>query len=129
MPDSREARPVVGLGEALSGLAGTAFAMLRTRVELATVEFEELGERTKIMLVLVVVATMFSCFALIALSALVVALLWDSYRLAALLGVAVTYAIIAGVAIYALKRNGTARPFQASLEQLERDAEALRRKS
>lgn len=128
MPDSREGRPVVGLGEALSGLAGTALAMLRTRMELATVEFEELTERAKTMLVLVVVAAVFGCFALIALSALVVVLLWDSYPLAALLGVAVTYAVIAGVAVYALKRNATARPFGATLHELERDAEALRRR-
>lgn len=129
MPDAREGRPVVGLGEALSGLAGTVVAMLRTRMELATVEFEELTERAKTMLMLVVVATVFGCFALIALSALVVLLLWDSYRLAALLGVAVTYAVIAGIAVYALKRNAIARPFGATLHELERDADALRRRS
>jgi len=128
VPDSREARPAVGLGEALSGLAGTVVAMLRTRMELATVEFEELTERTKLSLVLVVVATVFGCFALIALSALVVVLLWDRYPVAALFGVAVAYAIIAGIALYALKRNAHS-PFAATLHELGRDAEALRRKS
>ena len=128
MPDSREERPVVGLGDALSGLAATAVAMLRTRLELATVEFEEQRERTKIMLVLVVVAAVFFCFALIALSALVVVLLWDRYPLAALGGVALTYVAIALVALVALKRNAYPRPFEATLHELERDAETLKRR-
>ena len=128
MPDSDE-RPAVGLGDALSGLAATAVAMLRTRLELATVEFEELRERTKIMLILVVVATVFFCFALIALSALAVVLLWNSYPLAALFGVVLVYVLIAAIALYALKRNAQPRPFAATLHELERDTEALRRRS
>jgi len=129
VPDSREGRTVVGLGDALSGLAASAVAMLRTRMELATLEFEEQRERTKMMLILAVVATVFACFTLIALSALVVTLFWERSPVGALLGVAVTYAIIAGIAIYALKQNSFPRPFAATLRELERDAEALRRKS
>lgn len=118
----------MGLGDALSAFAATAVAMLRTRLELATVEFEEQRERIKIMLLLVVIASLFACFALIALSALVVVLLWDSYRLAALLGVTVIYIVIAGIALYALKQTAAPRPFAATLHELERDAEALRRR-
>ena len=128
MPDSREDRPVVGLGDALSGLAATAIAMLRTRLELATVEFEEQRERTKIMLVLIVIATVFASFALIALSALVVVVLWNTYPLAALVGVVVAYLLIAGIALYALKQNAWPRPFATTLHELERDAEALRKR-
>ena len=128
MPDSDAGRPAVGLGEALSALASTTVATLRTRLELATVEFEEQRERTKLMLFLIVIATVFACFALIALSALVVVLLWDSYRLAALLGVALVYIVIAGSAFYALRQNTAPRPFSATLQQLERDAEVLRRR-
>ena len=127
MPDSHEGRPLVGLGDALSGFAATAVAMLRTRLELATVEFEEQRERTKQMLILAVIATFFSCFALTALSALVVALLWDSYPVAALVGVTVTYAVIAAVAVYLLKNHQYPRPFEATLHELERDAESLRK--
>jgi uncharacterized membrane protein YqjE len=127
MPDSREGRSGVGLGDALSGFAATAVAMLRTRLELATIEFDEQFERTKIMLVLLVVATVFACFTLIALSALVVALLWDSYPVAALVGVVVTYAVITGVALYLLKQGSYPKPFAATLHELERDAEALRK--
>jgi len=61
-------RPAAGLVAALSGMAATAVALLRTRLELATVEFEEERERIAAMLVLIVVATVFGCFALVALS-------------------------------------------------------------
>lgn len=126
MLESRDERPAVGLGDALSGLAATAIATLRTRLELATVEFEEQRERTKIVLVLVVIATVFFCFALVALSALVVVAFWDSYPLAALGGIVVFYAVIGAIALVALKRNAFPRPFEATLQQLERDAEAVR---
>jgi len=128
VPDSRESRPAVGLGDALSGLFATALATLRTRMELATVEFEELTERTKAMLVLIVIATVFGCFTLIALSALFVVLLWDSSPVAALLGVALAYAAVTVIAVYALRKNAVARPFAATLHELERDAEAIRNK-
>jgi uncharacterized membrane protein YqjE len=80
------------------------------------------------MLVLVVIATVCSCFALVALSVLVVALLWNSYPFAALCGVVIAYVIIAAVAVLALRRNAhaQARPFAATLAELERDAAALR---
>ena len=117
-----------GLGGALSGLAATFVATLRTRLELATVEFEEQRERTKLMLVLVVIATVFSSFALVALSVLAVALLWNTYPFGALCGVVIAYVVIAAVALLALRRNtrAQARPFAATLAELERDAAALR---
>ncbi|HEX8012209.1 MAG TPA: phage holin family protein [Casimicrobiaceae bacterium] len=129
MPDPGAERPAAGLGGALSGFAATTVAMLRTRLELATVEFEEERERTKIMLLLVVIATVFSCFALVALSVLIVALLWSSYPLGALVGVVLAYVIIAVLAWYLVRQNARAqgRPFAATLSELERDADALRR--
>jgi len=130
VPEPGAGRPAAGFGGALSGFVATLVAMLRTHLELATVEFEEQRERTKLMLVLVVIATMFSCFALVALSVLVVALLWNSYPLAALFGVVVAYAVIAALALFALRQNARAqaRPFAATLAELERDADALRRR-
>jgi uncharacterized membrane protein YqjE len=121
-------RPATGLGGALSGLTATLIATLRTRLELATVEFEEQRERTKILLILVVIATVFSCFAVVALSVLVVALLWNTYPLAALCGVVIAYVVVAVIAWYTVRQNAQAhgRPFAATLAELERDAEGLR---
>jgi uncharacterized membrane protein YqjE len=118
-----------GFASALSGIAATAVALLRTRLELATVEFEEERERVKSMLALIVVATVFACFAVITLSALVIAWFWDSHPLAAIAGVAIFHALIAGGALLALKQLAQAhvRPFASTLAELERDADALRR--
>jgi len=123
-------RPAAGLVAALSGMAATAVALLRTRFELATVEFEEERERIKVMIVLIVVATVFACFALVALSVLVVVSLWDRSPLLAISGVTIFYALIAAGAVLALKQQLQAhgRPFAATLAELERDAEAMRRK-
>ena len=123
-------RPAAGLVAALSGMAATAVALLRTRLELATVEFEEERERITAMLVLIVVATVFGCFALVALSVLVVVWLWDRSPLLAISGVTIFYVLIAAGAVLALKQQLQAhgRPFAATLAELERDAEAMRRK-
>lgn len=129
MAEPAAERPAGGLAAALSGIAATLVALLRTHLELATVEFEEERQRIQTMLVLVIVATAFACFALVALSVLVVVWLWDQYPLGAIFGVALVYALIAAGAVLALgrqRRNG--RPFAATLSELERGADALRRK-
>lgn len=128
MPEPAAERPAAGLAAALSGIAATAVALLRTRLELATLEFEEERERIKAMLALIVVAAVFACFALVALSVLVVVWLWDRYPLGAIAGVAIFYALIAACAAFGLKQlHAHGRPFAATLSELERDAEALRR--
>jgi uncharacterized membrane protein YqjE len=128
VPEPAAERPAAGLAAALSGIAATAVALLRTRLELATLEFEEERERIKAMLALIVVAAVFACFALVALSVLVVVWLWDRYPLGAIAGVAIFYALIAACAAFGLKQlQAHGRPFAATLSELERDAEALRR--
>jgi uncharacterized membrane protein YqjE len=128
VPEPAAERPAAGLAAALSGIAATLVALLRTHLELATVEFEEERKRIVTMLVLVMVATAFACFTLVALSVLVVVWLWDRYPLAAISGVALVYALIAAGAVLALRRQRNDRPFAATLSELERDADALRRK-
>src|SRR5216117_3419097 len=71
----------------------------------ATVEFEEERERITAMLVLIVVATVFGCFALVALSVLVVVWLWDRSPLLAITGVTIFYVLIAAGAVLALKQQ------------------------
>lgn len=131
MPEPASERPVAGLAAALSGIAATVVALLRTHLELATVEFEEVRARVSAMLALIVVATVFACCTFIALSVLVVVWLWDRNPLAVIAGVAVVYALIAACAALALKHqlHAQGRPFAATLSELERDAGALRRKT
>ena len=126
MADPAEQRPAGGISGALSQLAASLAALLHTRFELATVEFNEERERAKDLLVLTVIATVFFCFALIVASALVVYLLWETHPLGALVGVMLVYLAIGAGALVMLKRRGESRPFAATLAELERDVQSLR---
>ena len=65
----------------------------------------------------------------LSISVWVVVWLWDSHPLAAIAGVAIFHALIAGGAVLALNKQVQAhgRPFAATLAELERDADAMRR--
>jgi uncharacterized membrane protein YqjE len=126
MADPGEQRPAGGISGALSQLAASLVALLHTRFELATLEFEEERERAKDLLVLTVIATVFFSFALIVLSVLVVFLFWDTHPTMALTGVMLVYLAIGAVAIIKLKRRGETRPFAATLAELEKDVQAMR---
>ena len=116
-----------GLRAAAAQLAGTLLGLGRTRLELAAVEFEEARARAAERLVLVLVAGL--CFALVVLAAslLVVALFWDTHRIAALCALTIVYALLGLVALWriALQRKTEKPAFAATLAELERDREWL----
>lgn len=95
----------------------------RTRLELATVEFEEARARAAENLVLVLVAAAAFAFALLAASMLIVVLFWDTYRIAALVGMTLVYLLIGVFALWRLSEHKKADPpaFAATLAELERD--------
>ena len=126
MRQPASSRPPGGISGALSELAGTAIGLVHTRLELATVEFEEERERVKDVLVLVVVAAVFLCFAFAMLSSIIIILFWSTYPLTAVCTVTAAYIVIGGGALLMLRRRIQARPFAATLAELERDAESLR---
>jgi uncharacterized membrane protein YqjE len=113
---------------AMAQLGASAIGILRTRIELASVEFAEMRQRTKEMLVLGAVGTVLALFALLFASMFVIALFWDSYRLGAVGGVTLFYLVVALVVFARLKKiaKEAPSPFAASLEELEHDAAALR---
>jgi uncharacterized membrane protein YqjE len=123
------ARPAAGLGSALSQLSASALAMVRTRLELASVEFTEERERAKEMLLLVLSTVLVALFALLFASVFIIAYFWDSYRLTAVGAVTAFYVLLAVIFLVRLKQRMQEKhsPFAATLSQLEEDAEALRR--
>jgi uncharacterized membrane protein YqjE len=129
VPD-QHARGAAGLGNALSQLGASALAMLRTRLELATVEFTEERERAKEMLLLVLSTVLVALFALLFASVFIIAYFWDSYRLTAVGAVTGFYLALAVIFLIRLRQRMQQRhsPFAATLSQLEEDAEALRRR-
>jgi uncharacterized membrane protein YqjE len=126
MADPGEQRPARGISGALSQLAASLVALLHTRFELLTVEFEEERERAKDLVVLTVIATVFFSFALIVLSVLVVFLFWDTHPVGALVGVTLVYLAIGAAALVVLLRSRDTRPFAATWAELEKDVQSLR---
>ena len=89
---------------ALAQLAASALAMLRTRLELASVEFAEAREHIKEMVLLAAVGIVLGLFALLFASLFVIAYFWDEYRLEAVGGVTLFYVAIT-VLIFARLRK------------------------
>jgi uncharacterized membrane protein YqjE len=130
VPERNDSRPQGGAMGAMAQLGASALAMLRTRIELACVEFVEAREHIRDMVLLAVIGVVLGLFALLFASLFVIAYFWDSYRLAAVGGVTVFYVVIA-VLVFARLRaisRDAPPPFAATLEELENDAAALRRR-
>ena len=112
-----------GLSGALGQFGASLVGLVHTRVELAALELGETRERTVEAFVLVLVAVLFLAFAVLAASAVVVVLFWDTYRIAALCGVTLVYLLIGLLALWrlTLRRRGDRPLFAGTLAELERD--------
>lgn len=107
----------------LSGLLDIA----TTRGELLVNEWQEERLRLARLLFTLLFALMFSTLALLGLSALVVALLWEQHPYAALVGLTLLYGLIA-LALFGRFRfqlQAGSRMFSASLSELQRDRSML----
>ncbi len=120
------ARPS-GLPAALQRLAASAVDLLRTRAELAALEFDEARELAKDRITLLVVGLGCLAMATLGATAFVVVYFWDTYRLAAVGVVTLAYLLAGLLAIwrFSVRRENDPRPFAATLAELERDREWL----
>jgi uncharacterized membrane protein YqjE len=116
-----------GLGVGLAQLAAAAVDLLRTRAELAALEFEEARELAKDRITLLVIGLGCLAMATLAATAFVVVYFWDTYRLAALGGVTLAYLLAGLIALwrFSIHRQGDPKPFAATIAELERDREWL----
>jgi uncharacterized membrane protein YqjE len=112
-----------GLRGALGQAGISLLDLVRTRFELAALEFGEQRDNAKTTLVLLLVATFFSAFAVLAASALVVLIFWDTHRLWALGAVVLLHLFIAVGALSRLKAHERtmSAPFAQTLAEFERD--------
>lgn len=112
-----------GLRGALGRLAESALSLLRTRAELAALEFTESRDRARDQIVLIAILGGALAFAWTALCALVVVAFWDTHRLLALGAIAAIHLIVAGLAWSRLRAAQAASgpPFAQTLAELERD--------
>jgi len=127
--DTQETRRSGGLSDAVARLGGSMVALLRSRLELATLEFEEQRESATELLVLVLSGVLLGLFALLFASVFVIAYFWDAYRLHAIAGVTLFYVVLAVLVVVRLKKLQRERPpaFAATLAEFSHDAAALKR--
>jgi uncharacterized membrane protein YqjE len=121
--------PDDGVGKVASRLSASAVSLLRTRVELASVEFAEERERLKASIGLIAIAAIAFGFAAIVVTFGVIAWFWDSYRYEAIVVVALLYAVVGVVALMrqSALRKAAPTPFASSIDALRKDVEWLRR--
>lgn len=119
--------PRGGLFASLRALLGSSVGLLRTRLELLSVEVREEKVRLFSLLTFGAAAFVLLSFGLLFLAAFVTVLLWDSHRLLAL--GAFTAVFLGGGIVSLLVLLGIARTpsklFAASLAELARDEAAL----
>ena len=108
---------------ALARLGAAALALLRTRADLAALEFSEQRDRARTLLVLLGIAGFALAFAAMAATALVVVYFWDSYRIGRSSASTLFYLVVGVAAIWRFNvhQRTDPPPFAATLAELERD--------
>ncbi|MGC5701076.1 phage holin family protein [Pseudomonas sp. NFXW11] len=108
-------------------LGAAVLGLLHSHVELFGIELQEQKARTVSLLLFAGLALVFALLLLVGLSALVLILLWDSYRLAGIIGLCLFYALAALFCGLRLKAAvfDESSPFHATLEELANDRERL----
>ncbi|AZC27784.1 MULTISPECIES: phage holin family protein [Pseudomonas] len=108
-------------------LGAAVLGLLHSHVELFGIELQEQKARTVSLLLFAGLALVFALLLLVGLSALVLILLWDSYRLAGIIGLCVFYALAAIFCGLRLKSAvfDESSPFHATLQELANDRERL----
>lgn len=109
-------------------IASTLAAMVGTRLELAAVEFQQDARRLLGHLAWTLTAVFMALFALMLAALFVIVIFWDTYRLQAVGGMAILFAL--GAALILLKvragLNAEGPPLSATLAELRNDVEYMR---
>lgn len=121
--------PEGGLLVSLRRIVASIAAIVHSRVELATLEFEREKTRITRLIVLGVIALFFLALGAIGATIFVIVLFWDSQRLVAIGFLTVLYLGIGGGVIALLRKEAaeSKRTFSATLEELRKDRDHLTR--
>jgi len=120
-------RSAGGLFDSLRALIATLVAMARTRVELFGTELEEEVRRVVALLLGGVLVLALASLALVFSGLVVIAAYWDTHRVAATVGVAIGFIVLAAVAYLAVRQRTRrqSRLLSSTLNELERDLALL----
>jgi len=127
MDDGGREQSPRSLRGASARLGASLLGLLRTRLELASVELAEERDRVQQQLTLLVAAMATFMFAALFVATWVIVYFWDTYRLTAIAVVAIVFAGTGAVLLmlrsHAAKTAPT--PFAATIAEFERDRAAL----
>lgn len=119
--------PPAGQSPSIPRLTAAVLGLLHGHVELFGIELQEQKANSLRILLFAGFALVCGLLLLLSLSVLVLIALWDSYRLQAIIGLCLFYAV--ATLFCALRLNSVLRdeasPFNATLEELSRDREQL----
>lgn len=106
-------------------------SIVEARLELIGIELAEEKDRLLVTLLLSVVAAMLGMVTLIGLTALVVILLWDSYRWQPLAILSVVYLVICGACVLRVRQGLRNAPpaFELTRAEFEQDRALFERRS
>jgi uncharacterized membrane protein YqjE len=129
--DEHAPPPRPPLRSSLARLSDAALALLRTRGEMAAVEYAEERERLKRSAVTLAVALLMLAFAVGGIGLWVVVYFWDTGRLTAIAVVTLAYALLAFVLwrVDCARSEADPAPFAGTLAELEKDRQWLARQS
>lgn len=120
-------RTAGGLFDSLRALIATLVAMAHTRVELFGTELEEEVRRVVALLLGGVLVLALASLALVFSGLVVIAAYWDTHRVAATVGVAIGFIVLAAVSYLAVRgrTRRQSRLLSSTLDELERDLALL----
>ena len=126
-PESDEG-PIGRLLSSIGNFAATLVTIVRTRLELVTVELQLELARIAGLAVWIAVALVAGAFSLLMAGVVVIIAFWDEHRLLAAVGVTGAYVLLTVIALAVILRRlrSGRRMFDGTLSELVRDAEQLR---
>lgn len=118
----------MAIAETVGRLAATLLAMVRTRMALASVEMEEQSQRYLGYLLMSLLALFLFGIAIVLVALFVIILFWDTYRIAAVLGMAGVFALAAVVIGLKVRSGFASQPalLSATMAELQKDIEFLK---
>jgi len=115
--------------ESVGRLGASFLAMTTTRLELAAVELEEEWQRILGYLLLGLLSLLLFGIAMLLVAMVVILLFWDTYRIAATLGMAVLFGLAGAYAFISMKSAIGAKPrlLGATIAELSKDVNCIRK--
>jgi uncharacterized membrane protein YqjE len=115
----------MGLIQSAQALLATVLGLARTRLELLSVEMQEVLARLVLIMIGAVSAILLAALALGFGAAALVMAAPPEHRVAVSAGLALAFLAAAALIGWRVRREAKLRPFTASLTELERDAKTL----